>query len=300
MSTPSAPIPAGWYPDPAGSFQQRWWTGTSWTNDFAQYRPTLIHSAPVAESLQQAAPAEQLAAGVIPQFPGAAQLAASTQAAAAAQPAAVTQTLTHDPAPQSPTAFLPAADQPPQTVVAQPNAGTATLIPVRQPSSSSIASRDLNPTFGTEYQPFGYKPEVRRGTIQEYSSLRYTGYVWVLTALPALLLGSFVLMASALPVIYTGFMQLMLLIVFIVASFTMALLDCRALQREAHDDTAGPLLALATPLPYLIGRAWYASRETGRNTLAPLFVFIGVAAAVALALLLAPGLWSLVTTANPL
>lgn len=39
--------PAGWYPDPNGSAQQRWWNGQSWTNDLA----------PVA-----AAPAEAMAA----------------------------------------------------------------------------------------------------------------------------------------------------------------------------------------------------------------------------------------------
>jgi hypothetical protein len=38
--SPEPSVPAGWYPDPAGSFQQRWWNGIAWTNDFAQYRPT--------------------------------------------------------------------------------------------------------------------------------------------------------------------------------------------------------------------------------------------------------------------
>lgn len=27
----SAPIPAGWYPDPAAAAQQRYWDGTTWT-----------------------------------------------------------------------------------------------------------------------------------------------------------------------------------------------------------------------------------------------------------------------------
>ncbi|WP_411700725.1 DUF2510 domain-containing protein [Conyzicola sp.] len=33
MTEPSyAPIPAGWYPDPRGSRQRRWWDGTAWTH----------------------------------------------------------------------------------------------------------------------------------------------------------------------------------------------------------------------------------------------------------------------------
>jgi hypothetical protein len=29
---PSTPIPAGWYPDPRGTSQRRWWDGTAWTH----------------------------------------------------------------------------------------------------------------------------------------------------------------------------------------------------------------------------------------------------------------------------
>lgn len=31
-------IPAGWYPDPEGSPQQRWWDGSLWTDSLAPYR----------------------------------------------------------------------------------------------------------------------------------------------------------------------------------------------------------------------------------------------------------------------
>lgn len=41
MSTPTNPqVPAGWYPDPAGSARSRWWDGTQWTDHFSEpYSP---------------------------------------------------------------------------------------------------------------------------------------------------------------------------------------------------------------------------------------------------------------------
>ena len=62
---PAAPIPAGWYPDPAGGDGKRWWDGRVWTNDLqaaeappapptfgnyvhAEFRPTI--PIPVAEA----------------------------------------------------------------------------------------------------------------------------------------------------------------------------------------------------------------------------------------------------------
>src|SRR5437773_2594730 len=131
MSLPSAPVPAGWYPDPAGSFQQRWWNGASWTNDFAQYRPTLIHSAPAVEAIQEPAQAAYAAQ----------QAAVLAQNASAA--AARLQTLERDPAlvnpgGGAPSFGLPAADRAPQTVVGQPNAGNVALVPIN-PDAGRVA-----------------------------------------------------------------------------------------------------------------------------------------------------------------
>ncbi|MET4781504.1 DUF2510 domain-containing protein [Glaciihabitans sp. UYNi722] len=37
---PSA-VPAGWYRDPLGLPQVRWWNGASWTNDIQERRPEI-------------------------------------------------------------------------------------------------------------------------------------------------------------------------------------------------------------------------------------------------------------------
>lgn len=41
MTTPTTPpVPAGWYPDPAGGTRTRWWDGTQWTDHFQEpYNP---------------------------------------------------------------------------------------------------------------------------------------------------------------------------------------------------------------------------------------------------------------------
>ena len=33
--------PFGWYPDPAGSDQMRWWNGKRWTNNLERQRPEM-------------------------------------------------------------------------------------------------------------------------------------------------------------------------------------------------------------------------------------------------------------------
>lgn len=40
-STPSVVAPAGWYRDPLGLPQVRWWNGMSWTNIIEEIRPEI-------------------------------------------------------------------------------------------------------------------------------------------------------------------------------------------------------------------------------------------------------------------
>jgi len=289
---PNAPIPAGWYPDPAGSFQQRWWTGSSWTNDFAQYRPTLIHSAPAAEQiLAQSVPQQASSPSYLAQQ-AAATVHATTGPQAVQQSA--TQTLVREPAVDPLPAFrLPDADRPPQTVVAQPNAGTATLVPVTPPPSHySVDSQGAS--FSNDYLPFGSIPQVRRGA-RTKPERRYTAAVWLLALLPVAFVGAAYAVAVLLPLLYTGFVIAVLALVFLLTGLGLGFADRRGLYIEGHDSTTPPALALLTPLAYLIARTVIAGRETGKNAVAPLLVLLAGLAGIGAALVLVSGLLPLLT-----
>lgn len=66
MSDSSGNAPAGWYPDPAGSGQSRWWNGVEWTSHFAPAQNPAPATASQATSsipqYGQAAPYGQAAA----------------------------------------------------------------------------------------------------------------------------------------------------------------------------------------------------------------------------------------------
>jgi len=41
-------VPAGWYRDPLGRPQLRWWNGLSWTNRIEEHRPEIQMATPEA------------------------------------------------------------------------------------------------------------------------------------------------------------------------------------------------------------------------------------------------------------
>ncbi|MGA5466581.1 DUF2510 domain-containing protein [Mycobacterium sp. NPDC050041] len=63
MGEPSSAVPAGWYPDPAGSGQQRYFDGAGWTDRYAPFPPPTI--APSAANSGYVVPAASPARTVV-------------------------------------------------------------------------------------------------------------------------------------------------------------------------------------------------------------------------------------------
>lgn len=51
-SDPGSPHAAGWYPDPHGLFESRWWNGSAWTKDVR----ASVQDSPVERPVSQTAP----------------------------------------------------------------------------------------------------------------------------------------------------------------------------------------------------------------------------------------------------
>lgn len=83
MSNTNAHVPAGWYPDPSGAQQLRWWDGTQWT---AHYAPSAGAGAVAGAGAGGAASAQQPAYVQQPVAPAYAQQPAYGQVYAPTRP----------------------------------------------------------------------------------------------------------------------------------------------------------------------------------------------------------------------
>jgi hypothetical protein len=319
MSMSNSLPPAGWYPDPEGSFRQRWWSGNNWTNDFAQYRPTQIQSAPPdilgqlrQEPAQSQAPTSPAVADTL--SPAAAQYVEPSAQADAyrAVPQAAPQlpsalrgqgavgTLTREPQTSTLLAQQPSGLQSTQLpplvtpVAVAPATPAVSLVPL-SPSMSSAALA-VNPNMMASYEPFG-RQSWRGYDKRSKPDVRYTPAGWFVAFVPALAAATVSAVAVLLPLLATWFVFAAVAVSWLAIGFIFAAVDRRTLRLDNHVRTASPVWVLLTPLPYLLARSVRVTSETGTQAHGPLVALILTVVAAAGGLVVTPGLLELILNA---
>jgi hypothetical protein len=233
--TSVAEIPAGWYADPLGLPQRRWWDSSGWTQHVApEHTSEARPEAAEQRSYSQQGTAQRGRgeyASVTPISRGVATLTAIRPTEADAAPASSTPldqaaaTAARDTATTSPHAYIPMS--------------VNTPVQFRQPegprSSSSVA-------------------------------------VWMIASMPviqfAAVLGLVFVLADFGP-----FMQAAVAFIFFLWTAVLASRDKHHLLLSGHRKAATPWWLLLTPLAYLIARTACIRKQGGHGS-APMWVYV--------------------------
>lgn len=324
MSDDDVRVPAGWYPDPLGLPQLRWWDNHAWTEHTSDARqPVMAQEQQSATKLAFAddEPTDELAddpAGLLDDLPSRREMRERERAALGPESDGDAELTTGSAAFAEPRLSLEAPTQDadrsePPPAVKYALSGQLDDAPTSLPydlderyddllgvPSTPRASAAHSSSGASHYVPDAAEETRPRPTRTTTAVQTSSGPVWVLTLLPvyALLVGMLILLsgaAGANPLVTLGLM----VAVPYIAGVVLAYADRRILISSGMDRPAHWLWSLLSAPVYLVARLIATVRETGTG-FGPVLTYVvlglfGLGAIVAvpgLAMVYSPATWS--------
>jgi hypothetical protein len=303
--------PAGWYPDPLGLPQLRWWNNHAWTEQTSAARQPMVvqdtkfawaddelptrrdererersgaergpaaSSVPTADSLRELEPPRA--------FTQVSQGAPSAPAAPAAPAAAAPEMPT---APAAPVAEpgAPTSLYTPDPVVEAPVAGHSgpSLDTIFDARPASMPAEALDALFGEkETRRAGTRVKTPIVTVDHVASTATagapkassTGPAWIIAMVPLFQLVLSLLLLTSLGMNGSQFIYIGILVVPYFLVIALAYFDYKALRAAGHETAAHWGWAALTAPVYLLVRARSVIRETGHG-IGPVLVWFGLA-----------------------
>jgi Protein of unknown function (DUF2510) len=281
----TTPIPAGWYPDPHGNPQQRWWDGDAWTSDVAPYE-----ASPTRNPLDDFAPRSISATQFTQNLPSYNAVSVYGAVQAYSPESALSQ-------------GHPEVDSSQTTSMSTSTTSDIFLTPLSSPvPTHNYSGANLFGTSGADaaaiaYEPFGGVSRARTGAFVSPTQ-RFTASVWVLAGSPLIFAIVGVLLTQSLSGAYTRFSQLALVALATAVIVGLAGKDRYDLRMAGHRESASLWWLLLTPIGYQIVRAVHVRKQTGVGAISPVMISILVIFSLGAAAVLQPSLLaSLIATA---
>lgn len=275
-------VQAGWYPDPMGLPQLRWWNNHAWTELTTEAQPPLVMQEPAHEPEQK--PPRLLYAD--DELPTRRQQREQREREEEYVRLATDEKAERDAAAAySPlTSTLREIDPP---AVSASNRSVETSWPVFE--KPVFEKDDGSLSSGPEQQPSRAHSLPRLPT--------YTGPVWMIALLPLVQLVVGLLILLGIGAVLSASFTVVVLVAPYLIVIVLAIADRALLRRAGHERTAHWVWALLSAPVYLLVRA-IALGRTGEIRLAPLLVWVALGLLEIGAVLVVPGmLISVVPTA---
>ena len=271
-------VPAGWYPDPLGLPQLRWWDAQAWTEHTSEARAPIVIQP--TESLAYAAdlPSRR------EQRERERQERGETEADSAALPDEAIEA-----------ADEAGIDGEPDELSAQPLLAM-TLLELEPPVGDTLEDPAPGPRRATFHANAAPAASTLSALAEEMPSeaeakraRTYTGAVWIIALMPLIQIILLVLLVTVLQL--GSNLPLMATVVFApyLAVIGLAFYDHLLLQVWGHARAASGFWAILSTPVFLVVRGIVTSRQTGKG-FAPLAIFGSSLMAVLVGILVVPGI----------